>query len=127
MKEYSEDYKRIRAEVESWPDWKKETYNCNFATSKHAHKLNCADLVIEALRQKREVDALASEYGIDAKTMLALARSQIETAKANVLLQEHLSEYNDQLFDLAQDYITLRTKYIKLQKEVQKIAISLRF
>jgi len=37
--EYSEDYKRIRAEIENWPDYLKETYNVNFATSAHAKKL----------------------------------------------------------------------------------------
>ena len=49
-----------------------------------------ADLVVDALRQKREVDALASEYGIDAKTMLALARSQIQTTISNIELSEKL-------------------------------------
>ena len=52
-----------------------------------------ADLVVDALRQKREVDALAAEYGIDAKTMLTLARSQIQTTKSNIKLMEE----NDQL------------------------------
>ena len=49
-----------------------------------------ADLVVDALRQKREVDALAAEYGIDAKTMLALARSQIQTTRSNIELSEKL-------------------------------------
>ena len=51
-----------------------------------------ADLVVDALRQKHEVDALASEYGIDAKTMLALARSQIETTKFNIELSQKLED-----------------------------------
>ena len=50
-----------------------------------------ADLVVDALRQKREVDVLAAEYGIDAKTMLTLAKSQIATAKANIELGEQLA------------------------------------
>jgi hypothetical protein len=49
-----------------------------------------ADLVVDALRQKREVDALASEYGIDAKTMLTLAKSQIQTTRSNIELSEKL-------------------------------------
>ena len=49
-----------------------------------------ADLVVDALRRKREVDALAAEYGIDAKTMLALARSQIKTIRSNIELSEKL-------------------------------------
>jgi len=52
-----------------------------------------ADLVVDALRQKREVDALASEYGIDTKTMLILAKSKIQTTKSNIKLMEE----NDQL------------------------------
>ena len=52
-----------------------------------------ADLVEDALRQKREVDKLAAEYGIDAKTMLALAKSQIQTTKSNIKLMAE----NDQL------------------------------
>jgi len=51
-----------------------------------------ADLVVDALRQKRETDALAAEYGIDAKTMLALARSQIETTKFNIELSQKLED-----------------------------------
>ena len=51
-----------------------------------------ADLVVDALRQKRETDALAAEYGIDAKTMLALAKSQIQTTKSNIELSEKLED-----------------------------------
>jgi len=49
-----------------------------------------ADLVVDALRQKREVDALAAEYGIDTKTMLTLAKSQIKTTQSNIELSEKL-------------------------------------
>lgn len=56
-----------------------------------------ADLVVDALRQKREVDALAAEYGIDAKTMLTLAKSQIQTAKSNIELSEKLETAIDDL------------------------------
>lgn len=56
-----------------------------------------ADLVVDALRQKREVDALASEYGIDAKTMLTLAKSQIQTTKSNIELSEKLETAIDDL------------------------------
>jgi len=40
---HSDDYNRIKAKAETWPDWKKETYNVNFATSKHAKKLEPRD------------------------------------------------------------------------------------
>ena len=42
-KKYSEDYCCVRAEAEQWPDWRKEYYNCNFATSKNAKKLNVGE------------------------------------------------------------------------------------
>ena len=51
-----------------------------------------ADLIVDALRQKRETDILAEEYGIDTKTMLALARSQIETTKFNIELSQELED-----------------------------------
>ena len=38
-----------------------------------------------------EYDALAAEYGIDGKTMLTLAKSQIKTAQDNIKLQEQLA------------------------------------
>lgn len=56
-----------------------------------------ADLVVDALRQKREVYALAAEYGIDAKTMLTLAKSQIQTTKSNIELSEKLETAIDDL------------------------------
>lgn len=56
-----------------------------------------ADLVVDALRQKRETDTLAAEYGIDAKTMLALAESQIQTTKSNIELSEKLETAIDDL------------------------------
>lgn len=45
-KGYSKDYYLIRNEVEnSWPSWKAETYNLNFATSKHAKKIKLNDSI----------------------------------------------------------------------------------
>jgi len=41
--------------------------------------------------QLSEFQSAAAEYGIDAKTMLTLAKSQISTVKANVELDEQLS------------------------------------
>lgn len=66
-----------------------------------------ADLVVDALRQKREVDALAAEYGIDAKTMLTLARSQIKTTQSNIELSEKLEA-------AIEDLHTLRTKQVSV-------------
>jgi len=60
-----------------------------------------ADLVVDALRQKREVDALAKEYGIDTKTMLTLAKSQIKTTKDNIELSEKLKAAIKDLHTLA--------------------------
>lgn len=37
---YSEEYKRLKKEWAEKPDYLKETYNVNFATSKHAKKLS---------------------------------------------------------------------------------------
>lgn len=56
-----------------------------------------ADLIVDALRQKREVDAFAAEYGINAKTMLTLAKSQIQTTKSNIELSEKLETAIDDL------------------------------
>jgi len=56
-----------------------------------------ADLVVDALRQKREIDTLEAEYGIDAKTMLTLAKSQIKTTKSNIELSEKLETAIDDL------------------------------
>lgn len=40
-KQYSEAYTQIRAAAEkSWPEWRKTTYNVNFATSAHARKID---------------------------------------------------------------------------------------
>ena len=39
VENYSPEYWKIRREAERWPDWKKETYNCNFAVGAHAEKL----------------------------------------------------------------------------------------
>lgn len=36
---YSEEYKKIKKEWDEKPDYLKETYNINFATSKHSKKL----------------------------------------------------------------------------------------
>ena len=56
-----------------------------------------ADLIVDALRQKRETDILAEGYGIDTKTMLALARSQIETTKFNIELSQKLEDVIEDL------------------------------
>lgn len=39
VQNHSPEYWRIRQAAEHWPDWKKETYNCNFAVGAHAEKL----------------------------------------------------------------------------------------
>lgn len=37
-KKYSQEYKTLRENAEKWPTWRKQYYNENFATSKHAKK-----------------------------------------------------------------------------------------
>lgn len=39
VQNHSREYWKIRREAERWPDWKKETYNCNFAVGVHGEKL----------------------------------------------------------------------------------------
>ncbi len=39
MSAYSNEYKRIRKQAESWPEWKKTFYNRCVAISAHAVKL----------------------------------------------------------------------------------------
>jgi len=57
-----------------------------------------ADLMIANAEIKRlqaqlaKYDEVAAEYGIDGKTMLTLAKSQIKTAQDNVELMEQLEE-----------------------------------
>lgn len=46
MDTYSEDYNQIKVHATEWPDWKKEAYNRNFATSKNAKKLDVNDTPI---------------------------------------------------------------------------------
>ena len=48
--------------------------------------------VSELEKQLAKYDEIAAEYGIDGKTMLTLAKSQIETAKENIVLREALEE-----------------------------------
>ena len=39
MTNYSKEYEKIKAELMEKPDWFKETYNVNFAISKHSKKI----------------------------------------------------------------------------------------
>ena len=48
--------------------------------------------VSELEKQLAKYDEIAAEYGIDGKTMLTLAKSQIEIAKENIVLREVLEE-----------------------------------
>ena len=47
--------------------------------------------VSELEKQLAKYDEIAAEYGIDGKTMLTLAKSQIKTAQDNVALLEQLT------------------------------------
>ena len=49
MKEnYSEYYKQIRTNAEkNWPNWKKEAYSRDFATSKHARKFKISEAEVK--------------------------------------------------------------------------------
>ena len=49
--------------------------------SKHEVLTEAADLIEALQAQLAKYDEIAAEYGIDGKTMLTLAKSQIETAK----------------------------------------------
>lgn len=45
---YSEYYKQIRTNAENnWPKWKKEAYNKDFATSKHARKFEISEAEVK--------------------------------------------------------------------------------
>ena len=50
-----------------------------------------ADLIESLQAQLAEYDEIAAEYGIDGKTMLTLAKSQIRTAQDNIKLREQLA------------------------------------
>ena len=54
------------------------------------YQQKCRD-VVELEAQLAKYDALAADYGIDGKTMLTLAKSQIRTAQDNINLQEQLA------------------------------------
>ena len=47
--------------------------------------------VSELEKQLAKYDEIAAEYGIDGKTMLTLAESQIKTAQDNIKLREQLA------------------------------------
>jgi hypothetical protein len=53
--------------------------------------VSAADLIESLQAQLAEYEALAAEYGIDGKTMLTLAKSQIRTAQDNIKLREQLA------------------------------------
>jgi hypothetical protein len=56
------------------------------------YQISAAIDLIESLQaQLAEYDEIAAEYGIDGKTMLTLAKSQIRTAQDNIKLQEQLT------------------------------------
>lgn len=59
-----------------------------------ADSADCIDAMLDTIdsltAELTDYRALAAEYGIDGKTMLALAKSQIETAKGNAKLTERL-------------------------------------
>ena len=54
------------------------------------YQQKCRD-VVELEAQLAKYDAFAADYGIDGKTMLTLAKSQIKTAQDNIKLQEQLA------------------------------------
>jgi len=60
---------------------------------------DCADALESLSADLAPFQAAAAEYGIDAQTMLTLARSQIATAKENVRLREENEELRENFAD----------------------------
>jgi hypothetical protein len=63
-----------------------------FQTDVSAMARDAADMIESLQAQLAEYDEIAAEYGIDGKTMLTLAKSQLKTAQDNVELMEQLEE-----------------------------------
>ena len=60
----------------------------------------CAECAVEVNRMQAEIQQFreaAAEYGIDAQTMLTLARSQITTAKENCELRDENENLRNEL------------------------------
>ena len=74
----------------------REDYVC----SNDLHKV-AADTIDRLTAELTDYRALAAEYGIDGKTMLALAKSQIETAKENAKLTERLKAAVEDIYRIA--------------------------
>lgn len=55
-----------------------------------------ADLIESLQAELAKYDEVAAEYGIDGKTMLTLAKSQIKTARDNIKLREQLAALREQ-------------------------------
>lgn len=56
--------------------------------------IQAADAIERLEKELKQYQDAAAEYGIDAHTMLALAKSQIATAKENAELREELAKAN---------------------------------
>jgi cell division septum initiation protein DivIVA len=72
------------------------------------------------LAELKEYRDLAAEYGIDGKTMLALAKSQIATAKSNCELREELEK---EISRATQNYIKFtrqKDRADELDKELSR-------
>jgi hypothetical protein len=87
-------------------------YQENTDDCKNELLFDAADLIESLQAQLAEYDALAAEYGIDGKTMLTLAKSQIRTAQDNVELMEQLEESQRRADKAVEDLTKLATKPI---------------
>lgn len=67
-------------------------------------KIKSLQAELTTLKQRiAPFDDAAKEYGIDAQTMLALAKSKIAAVKENIELQEQLDEANERLGAAVED------------------------
>jgi hypothetical protein len=95
------DYGKMRGEVMSWPQWKKDTYNENFAVSKHAIKLHSAVFFngiklpkIYKTRYKRKLQA----HNIKGKGVTTMTEKN-KGGRPLKYTQEELKERIDRYFE----------------------------
>ncbi len=104
---------------------KHERYGHEDCSSCKSCMEEAADAIEELQARLSEIDAFAAEYGIDGKTMLALAKSQIRTTQDNIKLTEaveRLTQERDATIalhkDCAAELDRMRKENTKMKKYI---------
>lgn len=98
----TETARRIKEQMEKWPDWKKRVYNDNFATSVHSTKLEIGvdpmayKVIVEACDEcsKRNVCKFVDTFKRYADSVKALAEATSAPVKTDISCREYLRVLN---------------------------------